>query len=44
VTGFVVGLAFITRDWLRRRARRRAELDALHPANDNRRDRRRARR
>jgi hypothetical protein len=42
VTGVVVGLAFIARDWLRRRARRRAAMGALHAANDNQRDRRRA--
>lgn len=44
VTGFVVGLTFIARDWLRRRARRRLAVEALHAANDNQRDRRRARR
>ena len=39
-TGVAVGLVFIAGDWLQRRARRRAELDVLHPANDNRRERR----
>jgi hypothetical protein len=44
VTGVVVGLAFIARDWLQRRARRQSAMEAFHAANDNRRDRRRARR
>ena len=44
VTAIVVGLAFLTRDQLQRRAHRRAAMEGLHAANDNHRDWRRARR
>ncbi len=41
LTAILVGMAFIARDWLQRRARRRAAIEGLHAANDNQRGRRR---